>query len=383
MAGVIPAGNMGQDPWSMLRDYVRNQNTQQLQRENLNARADMAAQAQQAAMDRAQYTNSAAVQYAKTDARLKARIANGFGPRTGSGSAMTDKKAAAEFEAGLREGGLNNPYAVALMMGNAQSESKFNPNATGDLTLGPGREAHGMMQWREERWKALQDFAAAKGVPVNDPKTQGMYAAYEVTQGLRKQLGPKLNSLKSMDGGQDLMYQYLGYNKKVANEADRFATSQAWLKKDQGIKSQVADATASRHYRDPSDPAFIYRESDKPDAARYQLTHMTDSAYQTALAGMRRQYKKDADKMIVRDFNEPVNPKTGAFTYRVYDRPPSLLSTEAFGPPMPASMVPAKPTQVAAEEPETTGSVAPLGPLPEEIEEDAAPPENPLDYVGD
>jgi hypothetical protein len=370
-AGVIPSGN-GTDPWTLLRDYVKQQNSDRQMHEQMDFRQGLAddALAQRAAQ------NSPEAQYAKTDARLKARIANGFGPRSGgatSGKAV-DTKNAAEFQAGLREGGISNPYAIALLMGNAQAESKFNTGALGDLNLGPGEEAHGTMQWRKERWNALQKFSEARGTPVTDPRLQGEYAAYELTRGGYQGVGKRLQALNSMEGGQGLMKEYLGYNPKVANEADRFATAQNWLKRDQGIKPNAAPQYATGLIHDPSDPTHIYRTAEGPDGVKFQLTNMPTQRASDMQHYYRKQFKDGGDRMIelVPDGKvEKGNPQ-----YRIYSSPPPLPAVAAAPvqaltpPPAPAAPV------------DTTGSITPA-PVPEEEDNEEVPILDPNQIPGD
>ena len=79
----------------------------------------------------------------------------------------------------LKGAGLN-PGAIAGIMGNLYIENSFNPadpNGGGD-----GGTSHGIAQWREGRWTALQNYAASKGKPVTDLQTQVEFLIIESKQ---------------------------------------------------------------------------------------------------------------------------------------------------------------------------------------------------------
>ncbi len=77
----------------------------------------------------------------------------------------------------LVSGGLSQAQAAA-MAGNLQQESSFNPNS-----LNRKEGAHGIMQWRGQRWTNLQKFAAERGGNPNDFGTQLAFIRYELAHG--------------------------------------------------------------------------------------------------------------------------------------------------------------------------------------------------------
>lgn len=89
-------------------------------------------------------------------------------------SASYDNNAAPIF-AGLTSGGLN-PAAAAGVLGNFKQESNFNSDTRGG---GDGGTAHGLGQWRQERWDNLRSYAAQRGADVNDPRLQTQFALDE------------------------------------------------------------------------------------------------------------------------------------------------------------------------------------------------------------
>ena len=68
------------------------------------------------------------------------------------------------------------PVAAAGIVGNLVQESGVNP------TVNPGDSgtAHGIAQWRGDRWSGLQDYAKQNRGSVNDLNTQLGYLDYEL-----------------------------------------------------------------------------------------------------------------------------------------------------------------------------------------------------------
>ena len=68
------------------------------------------------------------------------------------------------------------PVAAAGIVGNLVQESGVNP------TVNPGDSgtAHGIAQWRGDRWSGLQDYAKQNKGSVNDLNTQLGYLDYEL-----------------------------------------------------------------------------------------------------------------------------------------------------------------------------------------------------------
>lgn len=69
-----------------------------------------------------------------------------------------------------------SPVAAAGIVGNLVQESGVNP------TVNPGDSgsAHGIAQWRGDRWSGLQDYAKQNRGSVNDLNTQLGYLDYEL-----------------------------------------------------------------------------------------------------------------------------------------------------------------------------------------------------------
>lgn len=79
---------------------------------------------------------------------------------------------------------MRNGYSrmqAAAIVGNLQRESGLASN-----NMNKDEGAYGLMQWRGPRFEALQQFAAAKGVPWTDPGTQADFIAREMQTTERK-----------------------------------------------------------------------------------------------------------------------------------------------------------------------------------------------------
>ena len=74
----------------------------------------------------------------------------------------------------LLDRGFNIAQAAALV-GNMIQESSLDP-----AKLTSGENAHGLVQWRLDRWPNLQKFAAARGTSPDDPNTQLDFMMHEM-----------------------------------------------------------------------------------------------------------------------------------------------------------------------------------------------------------
>jgi len=68
-----------------------------------------------------------------------------------------------------------SPVQAAAIAGNIQQESSGNPSA-----LNQGEGAYGLIQWRLDRRKALEDFAKSRGTSPDDPYAQLDFIGHEM-----------------------------------------------------------------------------------------------------------------------------------------------------------------------------------------------------------
>ncbi len=348
---VIPAGN-GTDPWTLARDWIRNQQTQQLSN---NRSEDLARQQnfQREQFDRRPedaYNTARAVGKANLENSQDA-IAAGLDPNDarsgvsrrfgGGGSGPVDMRSAAAFAKGLGDGGITGSLAQSVLMGNAQSESGFNTRASGDKDANGNPTAFGIMQWRLDRQQKLREFAAEMGKPVDDPYVQGRYTAWELTQNPSyKAQGQALQAATTIEDAQLAANSYLkmaGWQSGTGarDYAGRVANSYNWAK--DVSKLQAAELKAKA--KEPQTPHILTDEAGK----RYQVAY-PNPRYLLGLEAMpntsnlAKRYKPDPTLPLSKNF------ETG---YRYYiddpDTPPATTPTATPQPTSPVAPVVPKP----------------------------------------
>lgn len=67
------------------------------------------------------------------------------------------------------------PAQAAALAGHVMQESGFDP-----ANVNKGEDAHGLVQWRGDRWQGLQDFAKAQGKDPTDPVVQMDFIGHEM-----------------------------------------------------------------------------------------------------------------------------------------------------------------------------------------------------------
>lgn len=118
-----------------------------------------------------------------------------------------------------------SPSQAAALAGNIQQESNFNPAA-----LNKDEGAFGLLQWRLDRRKALEDFAARRGTGPADLGTQLDFIRQEMGGPEAKSAAPFLASdslpaanaalRKYIRYGDDSETTRLGYARKFLKESD-------------------------------------------------------------------------------------------------------------------------------------------------------------------
>jgi hypothetical protein len=114
-----------------------------------------------------------------------------------------------------------SPVAAAGVVGNLVQESGVNP------TVNPGDSgtAHGIAQWRGDRWSGLQDYAKQNRGSVNDLNTQLGYLDYE----LRNRYGDTYQKLMSARTPGDAAGAFaLGYERPKGAETGVASNVDGW-----------------------------------------------------------------------------------------------------------------------------------------------------------
>lgn len=78
-----------------------------------------------------------------------------------------------------------SPVQAAAIVGNMMQESGLNP-----ASVNTSEGAHGLMQWRLDRWQGLQDYAKAAGADASDPRVQLDFISHEMAGPEAKSAAP-------------------------------------------------------------------------------------------------------------------------------------------------------------------------------------------------
>jgi len=148
------------------------------------------------------------------------RTSGGGGP---SSPGLTTK---AQNEAGLRlmdylvnERGWT-PEAAAIAAGNAQQESGFNPNASGDPSVPGG--SHGWFQWNRDRLAALKAYATGHGEDWTTERAQEEFFANEAERKI-----PNWKTEHGFENAGEISHAYEGYGDN--STGTRVANAKAFL----------------------------------------------------------------------------------------------------------------------------------------------------------
>lgn len=98
-----------------------------------------------------------------------------------------------------------SPIHAAALTGNFQQESSLNPNA-----VNRSEDAHGLSQWRLDRWQNLQDFAKARGTDPTDRDTQMDFVLHEM-QGPEKRAGSRFLAATDLPSANAALKGYIRY----------------------------------------------------------------------------------------------------------------------------------------------------------------------------
>lgn len=111
--------------------------------------------------------------------------------------------------------GLTDNQAAALA-GNAIHESSLNTNAKGD-----NGSAHGIFQWRNDRWQRLQEYAKKSGRSANDWNVQKEFAAVELETTESKALERLKQTSSVEDASRSINKNYERSADTIGSDMDR------------------------------------------------------------------------------------------------------------------------------------------------------------------
>jgi hypothetical protein len=98
-----------------------------------------------------------------------------------------------------------SPVQAAAIAGNIQQESSGNPSA-----LNQGEGAYGLIQWRLDRRKALEDFAKSRGTSPADPYAQLDFIGHEMRGTESRNAAPFL-AAQDLPSANSALKRYIRY----------------------------------------------------------------------------------------------------------------------------------------------------------------------------
>lgn len=119
---------------------------------------------------------------------------------------------------GLLERGFS-PIQAAVLAGNIQQESSFNPAA-----LNPNEGAFGLLQWRLDRRQALEKLAAERGVSPSDIPTQLDFIKHEMGGAEARNAAPFL-AAGDMASANAALKRFIRYGDDSAAQRLKYASA--------------------------------------------------------------------------------------------------------------------------------------------------------------
>lgn len=141
-------------------------------------------------------------------------------PYGGRGTTPVGNAIYDEFMSTVRAGGVTNPNALAAIASTGKSESGFNEKNAYSVWDDVGKPSGGIMSWRDDRLKAMQNFVKANGGDPNKP-SPALQAKFLLQE--NPQLIQQLNAAKTPEEAQILMnnaWRFKGYD-QPGGEAQR------------------------------------------------------------------------------------------------------------------------------------------------------------------
>lgn len=105
-----------------------------------------------------------------------------------------------------------SPQQAAALAGHALQESGGDPS-----NVNPKEDAHGILQWRLDRWQGLQDFAKSQGKSPTDPNVQMDYVGKEM-QGPEAKAGAGFMSATDVPTASAALKNYIRFGDDSAGK---------------------------------------------------------------------------------------------------------------------------------------------------------------------
>lgn len=247
---------------------------------------------------------------------------------------MTGNEVYSQFIDTVKQGGVQNPYALAAIAATGQRESQFSPGNVNRTWSDPSESgqpgtAGGIMSWRGPRYDAL----AATG--DLSPAGQAKFFLQE-----NPQLIQALNNAGSVEEAQSLMnnaWKFAGYDQPGGEAANRLSAAQGFLPSFQG-GGEVAAATpeAAIEAVSPTQGGSLADEvatfeqtpeyssqfpGQQPAVAAQQPTAVQQVAQALPAAGQAQQAAPAVNEAIIRAITDPrATPQTRAIAQALMEQ---------------------------------------------------------------
>lgn len=139
-----------------------------------------------------------------------------------------------------------SPVQAAALTGNIQQESNFNPESVNSK-----EGANGLLQWRLDRWKALQDFASQRGTSPTDVNTQLDFIGNEM-RGSEARAGSSFLSANDLPSANAALKKFIRYGDD--SEGTRLKYASAFLPSEAPTQSAPARAPMAASASAPMSP---------------------------------------------------------------------------------------------------------------------------------
>lgn len=319
MAGTLPNFNKT-DPWSIAGEFIKDQNreianqdyrTHQL---NILTGKNMRDTAESDQKPLRRYREQSAVNQANLENAEEAeRLGLGGGSRYRSGSKAYDPEVFNEFMEGVKEKGITNPYALAVIAGTGQVESGFSKGNMHRTWSDPSQSGKAgtsglIMSWRADRLKNALNYGRERGENMPSARTQGNFLVDE-----NPEMAKALQNAGSLAEAQKIInnnWKFAGYDTGGGSSKARFDASANFLKQFGANPMTAKERTiASNDLNKPTGgPAPLY-----DDAGReYFELNMDADGFKKIQSGM-----PGARQKIVIDESKPIGPR-GQVVVRQY-----------------------------------------------------------------
>lgn len=188
------------------------------------------------------------------------------------------------------------PVQAAALVGHIIQESGGNPGA-----LNEKEGAHGLLQWRLDRWDNLQNFAKERGVDPSDPNLQLDFIKREMS-GPEAKAGTKFNAAADLPSASAALKSYIRFGDDSAGT--RLANAQGLLSGQAGMLSPGPQVAAGA----PSAPPPTSAAATPTDSPVAPPPQDDGGQLQASLAGIQKMLAQQAPQAPALQDIAPIQP---------------------------------------------------------------------------